>query len=86
MSGFIYGRNPNAETLDGLDSTAFAILAGQAGGQVLQGGTAANEGLTLEGTARATKTTSYVILQPTVGNVGIGAECARSIVASWHRR
>lgn len=62
-----------AGTLDGLDSTAFAILAGQAGGQVLNGGTAANEDLTLQGTAHGTKTTSYVLLQPAGGNVGIGA-------------
>lgn len=67
MSGFIYGRNPNADTLDGLDSAAFAILAGRAGGQVLQGGVAASETLTLESTAHGTKggvvlTGSHVIL------------------------
>lgn len=54
------------------DHTGYARLTGRAGSQVLQGGTAANEDLTLEGTAHATKTTSYVILQPTSGNVGIG--------------
>lgn len=80
MSGFIYGRNPNADTLDGLDSAAFAILAGQAGGQTLQGGTAANEDLTLEGTSNATKTTSYVILQPTAGNVGINTTAPTAIL------
>lgn len=52
--------------------TAYLLLAGRAGGQVAYGGTAANEDLTLEGTSHATKTTSYVILQPTAGNVGIG--------------
>lgn len=51
--------------------TAYLLLAGRAGGQVAYGGTAANEDLTLEGTSHATKTTSYVILQPTAGNVGI---------------
>lgn len=35
------------------------------------GGNAANEDLTLEGTSHATKTTSYVVLQPTAGNVGV---------------
>ncbi len=36
------------------------------------GGSAANDDITIEGTSSATKTTSYVILQPTSGNVGIG--------------
>ena len=35
--------------------TQFAMLAGRAGGQVVQGGTAASESLTLESTAHATK-------------------------------
>ena len=61
-----------AGTLDGLDSTAFAILAGQAGGQVLNGGAAANEDLTLQSTSHATKETSYVLIQPSGGNVGVG--------------
>jgi hypothetical protein len=38
----------------------------------INGGTAANDDLTLQGTTNATRTTSYVILQPTAGNVGIG--------------
>lgn len=48
------------------------ISTGIAGSQTIYGGTAANEDLTIEGTTNATKTTSYVILQPTGGNVGIG--------------
>ena len=60
----------NADTLDGLDSSAFAILAGQSGGQNLRGGTGASENLTLDSTANATK--GYVLIQPTGGNVGIG--------------
>ena len=35
--------------------TQFAMLAGRAGGQILQGGTAASENLTLESTTNATK-------------------------------
>jgi hypothetical protein len=35
--------------------TQFAMLAGRAGGQTIQGGTAASENLTLESTAHATK-------------------------------
>lgn len=80
MSGFIYGRNPNADTLNGLDSTAFAILAGQAGGQTLQGGTAANDDLTLEGTSHATKATSYVVLQPNGGRAKVGGDTAATMV------
>lgn len=48
------------------------ISTGIAGSQTIYGGTAANEDLTIEGTSNATKTTSYVNLQPTGGNVGIG--------------
>lgn len=36
------------------------------------GGTAANEDLTIEGTLHATKTTSFVNIQPSGGKVGIG--------------
>ncbi len=39
---------------------------------VIYGGSAANGDITIEGTSDPTKTTSYVILQPTAGNVGIG--------------
>ena len=39
---------------------------------LIYGGSAANDDITIEGTSHATKTTSYVILQPTTGNVGIG--------------
>lgn len=48
-----------------------ALATGISGGQTIYGGTAANDDLTLEGTSHATKTTSYVIIQPTSGNVGI---------------
>lgn len=53
-------------------STLFALLAGTAGGQTLNGGNAANDDLTLQGTSHATRTTSYVLIQPTAGNVAIG--------------
>lgn len=48
------------------------ISTGVAGGQTIYGGTAANDDLIIEGTSNATKTSSYVILQPTAGNVGVG--------------
>ncbi len=38
----------------------------------IYGGSAANDDITIEGTSNATKTSSYVILQPSGGNVGIG--------------
>lgn len=39
----------------------------------IYGGSAANDGITIEGTSNEIKTSSYVTLQPTSGNVGIGA-------------
>jgi len=54
------------------DGTPYALLAGRAGGQTLYGGTAANDDITIHGTSDGTRTTSYVLLQPTAGNVGIG--------------
>jgi hypothetical protein len=38
----------------------------------VNGGAAANDDLTLQGTTNATRTTSYVLIQPNGGNVGIG--------------
>lgn len=52
--------------------TQYALLLGRSGGQSLSGGTDANDDLTLQGTTDATRTTSYVNLQPNGGNVGIG--------------
>lgn len=61
-------------------SSVYALLAGRASSQVLNGGTAANEDLTLRGTSHATKTTSYVLLQDTGGNVGIGTTAPDSVL------
>ena len=47
----------------------------------IYGSSAANGDLTLEGTSHATKTTSYVILQPTSGNVGIGTTAPLELLA-----
>lgn len=58
-------------TTDDVNSS-YALLAGRSGGQTLIGGTEANNDLTLEGTSNATRTTSYVVIQPNGGNVGIG--------------
>jgi len=48
------------------------VSTGVSGGQTINGGTAANDDLTIEGTTNGTKTTSYVNLQTTGGLVGIG--------------
>lgn len=45
----------------------------------LYGSVAENGDLTLHGTSHATKTTSYVLLQPTSGNVGIGTSTPASL-------
>jgi hypothetical protein len=62
------------------DHTGYARLNGRSGGQTLIGGTDANNDLTLEGTSNATRTTSYVILQPNGGNVGIGTTSPVSVL------
>ena len=54
------------------DHAGYALLAGRAGGQTIYGGNAANDDITIHGTSNATRTTSYVLLQPSGGNVGIG--------------
>lgn len=62
-------------TLAGLgddDHNQYALLAGRSGGQVWNGGNAANEDVTINGTSHATKTSSYVLLQTGGGFVGIG--------------
>lgn len=64
----------------GDDHTQYALLAGRSGGQSLSGGTVANDDLTLQGTTNATRTTSYVILQPSGGNVGIGTSTPVSLL------
>jgi hypothetical protein len=70
----------NSDTVDGKHETDFALLTGRSGGQTLIGGTAANDDLTLEGTSNGTKTTSYVILQPTAGLVGIGSTAPSTLL------
>lgn len=47
-------------------------LAGRDGGQEAHGGTDVEEHLIFHGTAASIKTGSYILLQPTDGNVGIG--------------
>lgn len=53
-----------------LFNTLYVIAAGKAGGQTVNGGTAASENLTLDSTAHATK--GNLLVQTTGGNVGIG--------------
>lgn len=63
-SGAIVGTT-NTQTLTNKTLTTPII-------STLYGGSAANDDITIEGTAHATKTSSYVILQPTGGNVAVG--------------
>ena len=73
------------------DHAQYALLAGRSGGSTLYGGTAANDDLILHGTSNSTRTTSYVLLQPTAGNVGIGLSApgapltvsSSQLVAGW---
>lgn len=52
--------------------TQYALLAGRSGGQTISGGTGANDDLTIQGTTNGTRDTSYLVMQPNGGNVGIG--------------
>ena len=46
----------------------------------INGGILANDDITIQSTTHATKTTSYVILQPTSGNVGIGTTSPNNLL------
>lgn len=61
---------PSWSALSNDNFQQYALLAGRAGGQILVGGTAASNSLTLESTSNATK--GPIVLNPTGGNVGIG--------------
>ncbi len=54
-----------------ITAAGLATFAGTLQVPTIYGSSAANGDITIEGTSHATKTTSYVILQPTGGNVGI---------------
>lgn len=62
------GTNPT--TVSGYGITDAAVLSGAPGGQVLPGGVAAGENLTLDSTTNASK--GNVIINPAGGKVGIG--------------
>ncbi len=61
----------DAKELEIYTAAGASYLAGTTG-LTVYGSTADNGDLTLEGTSSGTKTSSYIILQPTAGNVGIG--------------
>jgi hypothetical protein len=52
--------------------TQYFFTSGRSGGTTMYGGTDANDDISIQGTSNATRTTSYVLLQQTAGNVGIG--------------
>ncbi len=63
-----------------MGSTTTLNLGGT-GNATINGSTAANGDLTLQGTTNATRTTSYVLIQPTAGLVGIGTTTPASKLA-----
>ncbi len=63
------GNGAAAKAIASIDSPTFTT---QITTPLIYGSSAANGDITIEGTSSGTKTTSYVILQPTAGNVGIG--------------
>ena len=64
------GSGLDADKLDAYEATAFPLLAGRAGGQTLNGGTASGDDLYIDSTAHATK--GDILLAPNGGNVSIG--------------
>lgn len=58
--------------------TGVALLGGQSGGQQLYGGTAANDDLKLDGTAHATRATSFVSICSAGGACAIGQATAET--------
>lgn len=58
------GNGIDADTVDALEATAFAWLAGQSGGQTLIGGTGVGDDLTLQTTSNASKG-SYIFSELT---------------------
>lgn len=75
--------NLNVDLLDGLNSTAFAILAGQSGGQTLYGGTGAGENLVIGSTANATK--GLITIGGTTYGIRVdeGAGTANTLFSDW---
>ena len=67
-SGLINGQTISSAA----NFTGTVTVATSTTSPILYGSSAANGDVTIEGTSSATKGSSYVILQPTGGNVGIG--------------
>lgn len=70
------GSGLDADTLDSLQATAFALLAGRSGGQTLYGGTDTGDDLYLRPTSHATK--GDVIMDQ--GKVGVGTTAPEVIL------
>ncbi len=66
----------NATSLATIDTAASLNLATTTltldSNSTINGGSASNDDLTIQGTSNATRTTSYVLIQPNGGKVGIG--------------
>ena len=61
-------------------SSAGVTATGGLYSSTVYGGKNANDDITIHGTSNATRTTSYVILQPTAGNVGIAQTTPTSVL------
>lgn len=63
----------NANSADASLTASSITLSSSAVTPAINGGTAANDDLTLQGTTNATRTTSYVLIQPNGGLTQVGA-------------
>ena len=68
----VAGAVPASLVTAGTFGTGAYVMDTSLTNPILYGSSAANGDITIHGTSSATKTTSYVILQPDGGNVGIG--------------
>ena len=66
------GTDPTLLTMSTPYSNLGFVVEGLVQTPTINGGTAANDDITIQGTTNATRTTSYVNLQPNGGYVGIG--------------
>lgn len=79
-SDALYIRTSSGTVVSIGDSNTHALLAGRSGGQTLNGGTDANDDLILQGTSNSTRTSSYLVMQPDGGKVGIGTSAPAALL------
>ena len=72
LTGTVLNGTVVSSSLTSVGTLGSLTVSGAATLPTVNGGVAANDDITIQGTTSGTRTTSYVILQPTAGNVGIG--------------